>query len=184
MDWDLDELIRRIRAGDVAAENELCRLVYPRLIRKARAMVSDAGMEGPEDAVVVALGKFIDFVKRTPVFDRPVLPYLMGVLHNACLDILKRRRAMERLIGKATQRGGGGEPRPPQLPDVPFDLLHREILKLKWPCPLLLISIYYYDIPTKVLAALLLGRPVTLQAIFKRRDNCLKELYRRLNLDL
>lgn len=86
---DVDALAHRARAGDLAARERLFTLVRPGLDGLARRW-----SHRPEDAAEGVQQGFTQAIARFSSWDpqRPFLPWLTRIVHNACMDLGRRSR--------------------------------------------------------------------------------------------
>src|SRR5688572_8086145 len=108
-----DELLERIRQGDIGAEEDLLRLVRPRLVKIIRARMDPRlrGRVDPSDVVQEALADahkhLDDYLRDRPL---PLFPWLRKLACNHLVDlhrqhVLAQKRSVLREEGR---KGGGG----------------------------------------------------------------------------
>jgi RNA polymerase sigma-70 factor (ECF subfamily) len=83
------DLIRRARAGDHLAQDQIAREH-----RRAMYLLALQMLRNPEDAMDVVQDSLLRFFKNLHRFDpdRPVKPWLFQIVRNRARDILRRRK--------------------------------------------------------------------------------------------
>jgi RNA polymerase sigma factor (sigma-70 family) len=91
VDEQLDALVAGIIAGDAQAEERLCRLMRPELLRLAVRMLASRRQraEEAEDAVQEGLLRFIGALRSRRGFRGRPRSYLRRIVYNCCLDLFK-----------------------------------------------------------------------------------------------
>ena len=129
-----ERLMRRFqRTGDSEAFAEIVARCLPPAIAIARRILDDTSLA--EDAVQEA---FLRVVRRREAYvpPRPFTGWFYTILHNVCIDALRRQARQARLVQEAFARRPAMEERPGPVPDA-LDLLaalpraERDVLVLR-----------------------------------------------------
>jgi RNA polymerase sigma-70 factor, ECF subfamily len=179
------ELVRRIRAGDSDAENELVRRYGPHMMRMLRALTRNPSLAEDlhqETFVIVIVrlrGRGLDDPDALPQFLRQTARMLVMAGNRR-----KRLRQQTEIEGKALEEFI--DPEPGQLVRVlreeQYDLLCRTIAGVRPPrYRQLLRSFYLHDEPKEsICAALGLSSIHFNRVLFRARQSLLRELEKRV----
>jgi RNA polymerase sigma factor (sigma-70 family) len=185
VDEELDALVTGISAGNPEAEARLCALMRPALLDYARSLLGGdpPHAEGPEDAVQDSLLRFILRMRGRPGFRGRPRSYLRRIVRNRCVDF--QRLASWRL--KRLEDGSHLPELPPgeEIVAILQGLQIKELLegmeRLDPACRQLLERIYLQGVPVRKIAREV-AVPTTVQAVYSRRNRCLKLLAFRLKI--
>lgn len=99
MDHNTGGLVERARAGDRQAASDLAVLHGPEVYRQARYLLSS--VEEARDAAADIFARLLASPGNIPVDS--FRPWLMKVVYNHCMDVLRRRKVLNRLLPKIYQ---------------------------------------------------------------------------------
>jgi len=100
LDQDAGGLVERARSGDGEAVSDLAVLYGPEVYRLARYLLGS--VEEARDAAADIFARLFVFPGNIPVDS--FRPWLMKVVYNHCIDVLRRRKVLNRLLPKIYQR--------------------------------------------------------------------------------
>lgn len=173
--------LERYAAGDDGAGDAICASLQPLLARVARRRLGD---DDPDAADVVqdALIAFLGYLRRTRIVPTNPEAFVTAIVQNRCtnLAVWRRRRRADDVHDVADR-----------LPDpgsTPLEILGREesdrwvrdaLGALDAPCAALLEEVYARERSMQELKTRLGLKSV--QAVYYRRDACLRKLQKILN---
>lgn len=185
VDEQLDVLVAGIIAGDAQAEERFCRQMRPELLRLATRMLDGRRQraEEAEDAVQDGLLRFIRALRGRRGFRGRPRSYLRRIVHNCCLDLFKSAewRRTERVSDECEPFRLHGDPGG----DLPVKVTPAELAegfsRLDERCRRLLERLYSEGVLARTIAEES-SPATTVQAIYYRRDLCLRRLAFLLNI--
>jgi RNA polymerase sigma factor (sigma-70 family) len=180
----VSDLVARFVSGDESAGNEICNGLVPTIRAAVRRTLSIADPDS-EDIVQDSLVAVIDYLRRTRTAPDNVEAFATTIARNRCLNlVIWRRRRQSSDVERFADR----------IPDVaasPLEMLEdrdrRELLdhviaKLDGPCRTLLRAIYREELSIEALRVQLDLK--TVQAVYYRKDACIRKARKILNRQL
>jgi RNA polymerase sigma factor (sigma-70 family) len=185
VDEQLDALVAGIIAGDAQAEERFCRQMRPELLRLALRMLAGRRQraEEAEDAVQDGLLRFIRALRGRSDFRGRPRSYLRRIVYNCCLDLFKSAEWRR-------TRPESDEPEHSRLhsdarDDLPVKVTPAELAdgfaRLDERCRRLLERLYFEGVLARTIAEER-SPATTVQAVYYRRDLCLRRLAFLLNI--